>query len=142
MTAPVRLSPTPYQSGARSGGDTLTFIPSDVRIRPLRDQIVVEAEDLIHSRTIHVDTRERPVKGTVLAVGPGCYPKVYDHTEKHKRTKFHYSETFRPCDVKVGDKVELGGLGQGGYAFEQIYWGDKLCVLCREEDVCAVVEGH
>lgn len=100
----------------------------------------MEAEDLVHSRYIHVDTRERPVKGTVLAVGPGCYPKRYDHPEKHKRTKMWDSTRFRPTEVKVGDKVELGGAAHGGYAFEQVYWGDKLCILCREEDVAVVRE--
>jgi co-chaperonin GroES (HSP10) len=137
----VKLAPTPWQPGSRSGGETLTFIPADAKLRPLRDQIIVEAEELIHSRILYVDTRTRPVKGTVLAVGPGCYPKKYDHAEKHKRSKMWDSTRFRPTDVKVGDKVELGGAEQGGYAFDQFYWGEKLCVIVREEDVALVREG-
>lgn len=129
-----------WSNNHRSVADTLTFIPGDEKIRPLRDQIVVEPIDVVYSRYILVDRRERPLRGKVLAVGPGCYPKRYDHPEKHKRTKMWDSRRFRPCDVKVGDIVELGGSEIGGYAFEQYQWGDKRVLLCREADVAGVVD--
>lgn len=133
----AQFSPTPHQFGHRTGGETLTFIPADAQLRPLRDQIIVEAQEWVHSDIIHMGTPQRPAKGIVLAVGPGCYPKRYDHPEKHRRTKMWDSRRFRPTDVKVGDRVELGE----GFAFEQLRWGDKLCIICREEDVCVVREG-
>lgn len=140
MSPRVRLAPTPFQPGARAGGETLTSIPADAVIRPLRDWLVVEAEAHVASRLIYVPEFGRPLKGTVLAVGPGCYPKRYDHAEKHKRSKSWDSRRFRPTEVKVGDRVELGGAESGGYAFEQLWWGERLCLLCREEDVCLVRE--
>ncbi len=74
--------------------------------------------------------------------GPGCYPKKYDHRDKHKRTKTWDSTRLRPTEVKVGDTVELGGLNIGGYAFDSFYHGDKLMLIAREEDVCGIHESE
>lgn len=134
----VELQPHGWEFGARSGGETLTFIPADQRIRPLRDQIVVEPLDVIYSRYLIVDHRSKPLRGRVLAVGPGHYPKQYDHPEKHKRTKTWDSKRFQPTEVKPGDIVELGGSEIGGYAFEQLQWGDKRVLICREADVAGI----
>lgn len=138
MSQPVTLQPHGWEFGARSGGETLTFIAADQNIRPLRDQIVVEPLDVIHSRYIIVAERTKPLRGKVLAVGPGHYPKQYDHPEKHKRKRMWEGKRFQPTEVKVGDIVELGGSEIGGYAFEQFQWGSRRVLICREADVAGV----
>jgi hypothetical protein len=88
----------------------------------------------VRSRYVLVDHTAPPARGIVKAVGPGTYPKKYDHQDKHKRTKFVYSKHFLPTEVKVGDVVELGE----GFAFEQFWWGDTLHIHCTEKDVCGI----
>lgn len=120
--------------------DSLTDVPADKQIRCLRDWMVVQPLDIEHSAVLFVVDSTRPVRGIVKAVGPGCYPKRYDHPDKHKRTKMWSSKSFQPTEVKVGDVVELGGADLGGYAFQTIRWGDVMHILCREEDVSMVCE--
>ena len=126
--------------GMRFGGETLNMIPAEAKLRPLRDQIVLEPEDVVYSRYLIVDHKTKPLKGKVLAIGPGHYPKRYDHAEKHKRTKTWESKVFRPTEVKVGDRVELGGAEIEGYAFEGFFWGDRYCIWCTERDVAGILE--
>lgn len=125
--------------GARMGGETLNFIDADTKLRPLRDQIILEPEDVVYSRYLIVEHKTKPLRGRVLAVGPGHYPTRYDHAEKHKRTKSWSSKVFQPTQVRVGDRVELGGAELEGYSFETFFWGDKLCVWCTERDVAGVL---
>lgn len=127
------------ESGVRIGNEANVFVPADARIRPLRDQIVVEPLQWQPSKIIAVEWHGKPLRGIVRAVGPGHYPKRYDGP-KGKRTKSWDSKAFQPCDVKVGDVVELGGLELRGYLHMTINWGGKECVLCREADVAIVVE--
>lgn len=123
--------------GTRIGNECLlTFVPRGASIRPLRDHIVVEPLPL--NPTLIV-TGFRPVRGKVLAVGKGIHPKRYNG-RKGVRTKSWDSKAFRPCDVKVGDVVELGGFEIGGYLNQMVRWGDKEVVVCREEDVAIIVE--
>lgn len=132
-------------SGARSAElsqTSRTFLRSDQEIRPLRDQIVVEPLPIDHGGIIEVRERTKPVRGIVKAVGPGHYPKCYDHPDKHRRTKMWDSNYLLPTEVKVGDIVELGGYEFGGYGFQQFMWGDVMHILCREADVSGIVEGE
>ena len=124
--------------GVRFGKESLTHISPDETLRPLRDTLIVEPEDVVYSRHIIVQQRGKPLKGRVLAVGPGHYPKKYDHPEKHRRTKTWDSTRFRPTEVKVGDIVELGGAEIDGYAFDGYYWGDRYVIACTERDVAAI----
>jgi len=117
------------------GGETLNTVPADYKIRPLRDQLVVEATEVVYSKWIHVEREDKLIRGRVLAAGPGHYPKQYDHQDKHRRTKTWDSKRFQPCDVKVGDIVHLAGKGT---FFEQFWWGDRLCLHCREADVAFI----
>jgi len=126
------------ETGVRLGNETLTQIPASAAIRPLRDVIVVEPLPYIPSKIVAVAWQGKPVRGIVRAVGPGTYPKQYDGP-KGKRTKSWDSKAFRPCDVKVGDTVELGGLEIGGFLHPTLRWGNKEMILCREEDVAGVV---
>lgn len=127
------------ESGVRIGNETLAGIPACMNVRPLRDQIVVEPLDWQPSQIIAVAYQGKPLRGRVLAVGPGCYPKKYNGP-KGKRTKSWDSKHFQPTELKVGDVVELGGLEIGGYLHPTFRWGDKECVMCREADVAMVCE--
>lgn len=123
--------------GTRIGNELLEFVPAKSKIRPLRDHIVVEP--LPAEPTIILDTIWKPIRGKVLAVGPGHFPKRYDGP-KGKRTKSWDSKAFLPCDVKVGDLVELGGRELGGYLHCTLRWGKREVVLCREADVALILE--
>ena len=129
-----------FDLGAEISFKDRTSVPADVAIRPLRDVIIVEPIDGWMSAIIHVVHECKPVKGIVRAVGPGCYPRRYDHADKAKRTKVYFSSVRRPTQVQVGEHVELGGLENGGYAFQTFYWGEKLMLIAREEDVCFIVD--
>jgi co-chaperonin GroES (HSP10) len=125
--------------GARIGNETLTTVSADERIRPLRDQIILEPLEWQPSKIIAVAYGGKPLRGRVLAIGPGVHPRKYDGP-KGKRTKSWLSKSFRPCDVKIGDIVELGGLELRGYLFPTVWWGQKEVVICREADVAVVCE--
>lgn len=124
--------------GKRIGQETSDLIPESAKIRPLRDQIVVEPLEWRPSEIIDVAYLGKPLRGIVKAVGPGHYPKQYDGP-KGRRTKSWDSKAFLPTEVKVGDVVELGGLELGGYLFQTFLWGAKEHVICREADVTGVV---
>lgn len=136
----MRVTPHRFSRSAELSHKTRTEISADAKLRPLRDVIIVEPLEHNLSAVIHVINELKPVRGIVKAVGPGTYPKQYDHRDKKKRTKMWDSKAFRKTEVKVGDVVNLGGLDIGGYAFDSFYWGDKLHMICREEDV-ALIEG-
>ncbi len=130
-------------TGARSSElsqSSCTFIAADQKIRCLRDQIIVKPLPVEHSCTLNIIENTKPVRGVVQAVGPGHYPKIYDHPDKHRRTKMWDSKYLLPTEVKVGDIVELGSpQGQRGYSFQQFMWGNELHIICREADVSGIV---
>ncbi len=128
---------------------TVTTIPAQAKLRPLRDVIIVEPLDGNLSAIIHVINECKPVRGVVKAVGPGHYPFVYldaqgdklpDH-RRDKRKKLGHSAHFVATSVKVGDVVNLGGLENNGYSFDSFYWGPTLHLMCREADVAGVEHG-
>jgi len=89
-----------------------------VNIKPLADRVLVEpaaAETQTISGIIIPDTaKEKPQKGTVIAVGGG----KKDHT----------------MTVKVGDKVLYGK-----YAGTELKLEGKDYLIMREDDILAVV---
>jgi hypothetical protein len=108
----------------------------------LRDQIIVEPIPWPFSEIIEVVYTGRPLRGRVLAVGPGHYRKIYNG-RKGQRTKSWDSRYFTPCDVKVGDIVQLGGITEedgrlDGFLFQTVRWGNKECVICRENDITGI----
>lgn len=112
-------------------------VRADENIRPLRDNIVLKPLDWDASQVILAVRTGRPVRGQVIAAGPGCYPKIH----AKDRSSFRYSDVFRPTEVEVGDVVELGGLNAydgRGYVFTEIVWGNDLCIQCSEQDVAVV----
>lgn len=96
-----------------------------MKINPLHDRIVVEAaakEETTASGIILPDTaQEKPLRGTVLAVGPG---KMLD------------SGKLAPMEVKVGDVVLYGK-----YSGTEVTVDGKDYVILRSDDVLAVLEG-
>jgi co-chaperonin GroES (HSP10) len=132
----------PSTRSARISHDSnATHVPADKDIKPLRDQIIIEPLNVVLSQVIVTHEDTKPLRGIVKAVGPGHFPKVYDHPDKHRRTKMWDSDVFEPTQLKVGDVVELGGYGHQGYSFQTFLWGNKEHLLCREMDVSGVVDG-
>jgi co-chaperonin GroES (HSP10) len=125
--------------GVRVGNESITSVPAEAHIRPLRDNIVIEPLDWRPSSTIQVVYNGKPLRGKVRAVGPGRYPKKYDGP-KGKRSKTWDSTHFRATEVKVGDVVELGGLEIRGYLFQTVRWGSKEVIVCSEQDIAIVYD--
>lgn len=130
-------------SGIRLGRKRVDFIPATENIRPLRDQIVVrplpwEPSPYLKSKGMEIVWQGGVLRGEVLAVGPGHYPKQYNKD----RSKCWDSKAFLPTDTKVGDIVELGGLEIHGYDhWLHVQWGDQKVIIASERDVTGVVSG-
>ncbi|GAB4132618.1 co-chaperone GroES [Thermopirellula anaerolimosa] len=95
----------------------------DIKLRPLDDRIVVEpleAEETTPGGIVLPDTaKEKPQRGTVLAVGPG---RLLDNG---KRTEI---------SVAVGDEVIFGK-----YSGTDIEIDGREVKILRESDVLAKV---
>jgi co-chaperonin GroES (HSP10) len=123
--------------GTRMKNTLNAFVSADETIRPLRDHIVVEPLPWNPSAILEVEWHGEYLRGKVLAVGPGHHPKKYNGP-KGKRTKSWDSKAFQPCDVQVGDIVQLGGLEIRGYLFNTLMWAGRTVILCREADVVGI----
>ena len=91
---------------------------ANVKIKPLADRVLVEAaaaEDKTAGGIIIPDTaKEKPQKGTVVAVGPG--------------------KKDEPMTVKIGDSVLYGK-----YAGTEITIDGNNYLIMRESDIVAVI---
>ena len=91
---------------------------SDLKLKPLADRVIVEAaaaEEKTASGIIIPDTaKEKPMQGTVIAVGTG--------------------KKDEPMTVKVGDKVLYGK-----YAGTEITHNGTEYLIMRESDIFAVI---
>jgi co-chaperonin GroES (HSP10) len=132
-------------SGVRLSDRGLNFIAPELDIRPLRDQIIVKPLPLKWSDTVDAEYSGEVTRGTVIAVGPGCYPNIHERGTKPGKdgrpVPYHTitpSRVFRPTEVRVGDIVELGGLEIGGYLFPKVWADGAWCIICREQDVAAL----
>ena len=89
-----------------------------LNIKPLADRVIVEpsaAEGKTAGGIIIPDTaKEKPQKGTVVAVGPG--------------------KKEEPLTVKIGDTVLYGK-----YSGTEITFGDKEYLIMRESDIVAII---
>jgi chaperonin GroES len=94
-----------------------------MKLKPLHDRIIVEAaakEEKTASGIILPDSaQEKPLKGKVLAVGPG---KTMDNGK------------LAPVDVKEGDTVLYGK-----YSGTEVTVDAKDYIILRGEDILAVV---
>jgi chaperonin GroES len=97
-----------------------------MNIKPLGDRIVVrreEAEEKTSGGIVLPDSaKNKPQRGTILAVGPGRMLK---------------DGTRRPLQIKKGDKVLF--TTWAGDEFKGQVTGQQV-LLMREEDVLAVME--
>jgi chaperonin GroES len=95
-----------------------------IAIKPLGNRVVVEAieqEEMTSGGIVLPETaKEKPQKGTVLAIGPG------DRDEDGKRI---------PMDVKEGDTVLFAK-----YSGTEIKLDDKKVLILRESDLLAIFD--
>jgi chaperonin GroES len=96
---------------------------SDFKIKPLADRVIVkpaEAEEKTSGGIILPDTaKEKPIEGTVVAVGPG---KVGEDGKLIK------------MEVKVGDRVLYGK-----YSGTEVTIGGEEYLIMRESDIFGIV---
>lgn len=95
-----------------------------LNIKPLHDRVVIkrnEEERKSAGGIVIPDsaTKEKPVEGQVLAVGPG---KSLENGE------------IRALSVKPGDKVLFGK-----YAGTEVKLGDDEYTIMREDDILAII---
>jgi len=95
-----------------------------MKLRPLHDRVIIkrtEEEERTKGGIIIPDTaKEKPVEGTVIAVGDG------KRTDDGKKL---------PLDVKEGDKVLFGK-----YAGTEIKIDGEEHLIMKEDDIIAIVE--
>lgn len=96
---------------------------SEIKLKPLGDRVVVKpaaAEEKTAGGIILPDTvKEKPVEGTVVAVGPG---KVTDDGKAIK------------MEVKVGDKVLFGK-----YSGTEVTINGEEYLIMRESDIFGIL---
>jgi co-chaperonin GroES (HSP10) len=124
--------------GIRQHDKTLNFASG--QIRPLREKLIVKPLPPSLSQTIAADWNGEAVRGKVIATGPGTHPRIHEKGTKDGKPYRRVRElkAFRPCDVKVGDIVQLGGMEIGGYLWPHIMVNGEDCILCSEQDVCGI----
>lgn len=122
-----------------TSGTTMQAQPEIItgKLRMVKDKLLLKPLDWDASSIIIALRSGRPVRGIVVAIGPGCYPKLYNRD----RSKCWDSKVYRPTQVGVGDIVELGGLnvfdGQG-YSFQEVIYEGIKHLICSEKDVAVV----
>jgi chaperonin GroES len=96
-----------------------------ISLKPLGNRVVVEPveqEEITAGGIVIPETaKEKPQKGTILAVGPG------DRDEDGKRI---------PLDVSVGDTILFAK-----YSGTEIKVENKKLLILRETDILAIVTG-
>lgn len=97
---------------------------ADFKIKPLADRVVVkpaEAEEKTAGGIILPDTaKEKPIEGTVVAVGPG---KTSDD-----------GKLIKP-EVKVGDRVLYGK-----YSGTEVTIDGEEYLIMRESDIFGIID--
>ena len=124
--------------GVRQHDKSLNFIAGAVR--PLREKIIVKPLPPALSQTIAADWNGEAVRGQVIAIGPGTHPRIHEKGVKDGKPwrTVRDLKAFRPCDVKVGDIVQLGGMEIGGYLWPHIMINGEDHIICSEQDVCGI----
>jgi len=92
------------------------------KINPLHNRVLVKRDDENQTSKggiiIPHGSREKPIQGTVLAVGPGRYDKG----------------VFIPTQVKVGDKILMGkSVGV------DVTVDDQELVIMRDDEILSTV---
>ena len=96
-----------------------------MKARPLHDRLIVrrleEGEQQIGGIIIPDSAKEKPQRGTVIAVGNGRVNK---------------NGTRVPLDVKAGDLILFGK-----YTSQEVKLDGEEYLILREDEVFAVIEG-
>jgi len=96
-----------------------------MKFKPLRDRVFVkyfsEEEKTAGGLYIPDAAKEKPQKGTVIAVGSG---KVTDDGKR------------QPMEIKVGDTILFDK-----YSGSKIKMDNEEYLIIREEDILGIVEG-
>lgn len=110
-------------------------------LRLIGDRLLVKPLKWEPSKVLEVVRYGRPLRGEVIAVGPGANQKKYKPGPGGPKSFMDYSKRFRPTDIKVGEIVELGGLnifdGQG-YQFPEVIYNGEKHLICNENDIAIV----
>jgi chaperonin GroES len=105
-----------------------------MNLRPLQDWAVIgksEPEEKTAGGIIIPEVaKEKPLEGTIVAIGPGRY-KLEKGKEKEKKKK------FVPTVLKPGQKVIYQR-----YAEREIELGSEVITLVREEDILGTIEDY
>lgn len=128
------------KSGVELDRKRVEYIPQDATIKPLGDRIFVRPLPAITSSLLYVVHQSKALRGVVVAVGPGYRLKRIYKNSRGEAVKSGETGRVRPCDVKVGDVVELGGKEIGGYSFPKINIGNVEHVIAQEADIAMIVE--
>ncbi|MBI4717060.1 MAG: co-chaperone GroES [Planctomycetes bacterium] len=103
---------------------TATPTKKKIKFRPMDDRVLVEpseaAETTAGGIILPDNAREKPQRGTVVAVGPG---KLLDSGKRGEMS------------VKMGDEVFYGK-----YSGTEIDFGTDKYVVLREGDLLAIVD--
>lgn len=111
------------------------------RLRMLGGRVLLRPLEWDASKIIIAIRHGRPVRGEVVAVGPGYNPMKYKTGPKGPRTLMDYSRFFQPTQVKPGEIVELGGLNifdGAGYQFTDVLLNGVFHLICHEKDICFI----
>ena len=103
---------------------TPTRSKGKVKFRPMEDRVLIEPSEATETTAggiILPDTaKEKPQRGTIIAVGPG---KMLDSGKRGEMS------------VDIGDEVFYGK-----YSGTEIDFGSDKYVVLRESDILAIVE--
>ena len=114
-------------------------------LRMLGDRILLRPLDWKASEVIIAIRHGRPVRGEVVAVGPGKWVKRYVSGKRDGKDfrKSYETNVFLKTELKPGDIVNIGGLnifdGAGYMALLEVIVGTETLLIFQEADV-AVVE--
>lgn len=110
-------------------------------MRMMGNRILLKPLEWDASKIIYAIRHGRPVRGIVMAVGPGSNPMKYKDGPKGKRSLMEYSKRFQRTELEIGDIAELGGLNifdGKGYQFTDVLYNNEMCLICSENDVAIV----
>jgi co-chaperonin GroES (HSP10) len=122
--------------------DNTEILPAGTKLRMLRDMILLRPMDWDASSIIIAIRHGRPVRGEIIAVGPGARMKRRWKNREGQVHKIGELDRLIPTEVKPGDIVELGGLSTfdgAGYMFQEVIIGTERLLMCQEADVAALV---
>lgn len=114
-------------------------ITGNLRMRG--DRILLKPLQWDTATTVVAIRHGRPVRGEVIAVGPGIHPVSKRTNTNDGRRRVDFSKRFQPTEVQPGDVVELGGLNifdGHGYDFPEVIVNGEKHIIVTERDVCGI----